>query len=394
MKLFSRLTPILARALAGRPASGDPHTAKASGGAHSAVMRTLRTVLLTLIPLLGGCDAGYLARSAYEEGRLLWHRQPIVKTLARPSLPADIRAKLETVLAVRKFDQDQLGLRVGDAYSTITQVDERAIIWVVMAAPRDSLTPYTWWFPIVGDVPYRGYFDKGQAEAEAEKMETAGYDTYVRSAIAFSSLGFFNDPLLSNLLSLNRVELAGVITHELFHRTYFIASDIMFDESAATWVGSRGAEKFFEDTEGPASADASAARGVYESDLKFAAFLLQEQARLLRLYNSGLARDQVLKQRDQLFASINADYAKLKPSLSGLERFDLDQIRLNNAVLINYLIYFHDLDNFAALERLHHGDLQATIAAIIDLAKSEPGDPFHAVWQASLAAPRELISKP
>ena len=115
-----------------------------------------------------------------------------------------------------------------------------------MAAPRDSLEPYTWWFPIVGRIPYRGYFNKDRADAEAAEMEQRGYDTMVRPAVAFSSLGFFNDPLLSNLLRLSRVELAGVIIHELFHRTYFLASDVMFDESAATYVGSAGAVKFFE----------------------------------------------------------------------------------------------------------------------------------------------------
>jgi predicted aminopeptidase len=306
--------------------------------------------------------------------------------LAKPDLVADLRAKLLTVLAVREFDDQKLRLKVGGAYQTITQVDQGAIVWVVMAAPRNSLAPYTWWFPIVGNVPYRGYFKKESAEAEAHALEARGYDTYVRPAVAFSSLGFFNDPLLSNLLKLEKVELAGVITHELFHRTYFLASDIMFDESAATWVGSRGAIEFFTATEGAESADAIAARGIYDSDLKFAAFLLQEEARLLRLYGSGLAQDEILKRRGPAFAAINADYAQLKPSLSGLERFDLDQIQLNNAVLLNYLIYFHDLANFAALERIHHGDVPATIRAIIDLAKSAPDDPFQAIWQATLNA--------
>jgi predicted aminopeptidase len=341
-----------------------------------------------MLPLiLAGCsDVCYISRAAWEGGRLLWNRRPITKVLARADLPPEVRARLETALAVRKFDQDKLGLKVGGAYSTITSVDQRAIVWVVMAAPRDSLIPYTWWFPIVGNVPYRGYFDKNAALTEAAKMEAAGYDTYVRSAVAFSSLGFFNDPLLSNLLSLDRVELAGVITHELFHRTYFLASNIMFDESAATWFGSRGAWAFFDETEGAFSADARAAQSIYESDLRFADFLLQQEARLLRLYQSGLPRDQILARRVAVFAEINRDYATLKPSLSGLERFDLDKIKLNNAVLLNYLIYFHDLKNFALLERLHHGNLRATIAALIDLAKSNPSDPFFAIWQATRQA--------
>lgn len=325
----------------------------------------------------------YLSHAGYEELRLLWNRQPIDQILNRPNLPSDIRAKLETVLAVRKFNSDQLGLNVGGAYETVTQVDKGAIVWVLMAAWRESLTPYTWWFPIVGKVPYRGYFERADAEAEAAKLEAKGYDTYVRPAVAFSSLGFFNDPLLSNLLALDRVELAGVITHELFHRTYFLASDIMFDESAATWVGSRGAVEFFARSEGPESADAIAARGVYESDLKFSWFLQQEQSRLLKLYYSGLPKDEILKQRVVIFKSINEDYAKLKPTLSGLERFDLDKQPLNNAVLLNYLIYFHDTKNFATLEQQNNADVSATIKTITKLAKSEPEDPFFAIWKAT-----------
>ncbi len=96
---------------------------------------------------------------------------------------------------------------------------------------------------------------------------------------------------------------------------------------------------------------------------------------------------EILKQREPIFASINRDYATLKPSLSGLERFDLDREKLNNAVLLNYLLYFHDLDNFATLDRIQHGDLRATIARIIDLARGDPDNPFYAIWQATLTAP-------
>jgi predicted aminopeptidase len=348
-------------------------------------MRAIAVLAMAIV--LGGCDIGYLTRAAYEEGRLLWHRKPISQVLARPELPADVRAKLETVLTVRKFAADQLGLNVGGAYQTVTEVDSGAVVWVVMAAPRTSLTPYTWWFPIVGAVPYRGYFSHDAANAEAARLEARGFDTYVRSAVAFSSLGFFNDPLLSNLLVLDRVELAGVIIHELFHRTYFLPSNVMFDETAATYTGSRGAVEFFTATEGANSPAAVAARGVYTSDLKFASFLLQEEARLLRLYQSGLPQDEILKRRVAIFSGINVDYAKLKPTLSGLERFDLDKQKLNNAVLLNYLIYFHDMDNFVALERMNHGDLKATIAQVISLAKSNPDDPFYAIWRATLKAP-------
>jgi predicted aminopeptidase len=221
------------------------------------------------------------------------------------------------------------------------------------------------------------------AEQEASNTEGAGYDTYIRPVIAFSSLGFFNDPLLSDLLKLNRVELAGVIIHELFHRTYFLPSDVMFDESAATYIGNRGAIDYFKATEGPNSRDTDAARGMLESDFKFAHFLDAQSARLNTLYTANLPQDELLKRRKVLFAEISSDYARQKRMLSGLDRFDLDKTPINNAVLIDYLIYFHDFDNFAALERMHHGDLRATIHSIIELAKNNSEEPFFAIWQAT-----------
>ena len=336
---------------------------------------------------LGGCNIGYLARAAYEGGRILWNRKPISGELAQTDLAPEVRDKLETVLKVREFATDKLGLDVGGAYATIAPVDQSAIVYVVMAAPRDSLEPYTWWFPIVGAVPYRGYFQSADADAEAAQMEAEGYDTMVRPAVAFSSLGFFNDPLLSNLLKLDRVELAGVIIHELFHRTYYLASDAMFNESAANWIGDRGAVEFFTATEGAASPAAAEAREILKSNLKFSRFLLAEQARLLKIYTSDAPKDDILKQREPAFAAIKIDYAALAPSLYGLERFDLDKQPLNNAVMVNYLIYFHDLDNFAALNRIDNHDLKKTISRIIEMAKANPDDPFYAIWEATRNAP-------
>ena len=342
--------------------------------------------------MLCGCNLGYIARGAYEEARILWNRKPIPQVIANPELAPEIRERLETVLAVRDFDRDQLGLTVGNAYTSVSPVDTGAIVHVVMATPRDSLEPYQWWFPIVGSVPYRGYFNESDAQALASEMEAQGYDTMVRPAVAFSSLGFFNDPLLSNLLRLNKVELAGVITHELFHRTYFLPSNVTFDESAANYVGTRGAVEFFKRTEGDSAPDTIAARGIFDSDVKFAHFLLQAQAKLLRIYGSDLPKDEKLKRREVAFEEIKADYAKLKPTLSGLERFDLDKEPLNNAVLINYLIYFHDLDNFVALERMNHGDVRATIERIIEIAKAHSDDPFYAISQAIRDAPAAQTS--
>ena len=359
--------------------------------ARSKAANLIRLAAIVFVPiLLSGC---YIARAAYEEGRILWNRKPINDALARGDLSADTRTKLETVLAVRKFADEKLGENVGGAYKSIAPVDQNAIVYVVMAAPRDSLEPYTWWFPIVGRVPYRGYFDKSDALAEAASLEAQGLDTMVRPSIAFSSLGFFDDPLLTNLLKVDRVELAGVLIHELFHRTYYLASDAMFDESAANYVGSAGAVAFFAATDGESAPSTIAAREILESDLKFARFLLKEQARLIDIYMAKLPEKELDQRREAAFAAIKADYAALEPSLSGLERFDLDKQPLNNAVLVNYLIYFHQLDNFAALDRINHGDLRATIAQIISIAKAHPDDPFYAIANVVREAPADSAGR-
>jgi predicted aminopeptidase len=333
------------------------------------------------------CDVAYVARAAVVESRLLWNRQPISVVVERPSIAPDVKEKLETVLAVREFARDRLGLDVGGAYDTVTEVDQSAVVWVVIAAPQDALSPYTWWFPIVGEVPYRGYFNESGARAEAASLESSGYDTLVRPVVAFSSLGWFNDPLFSNLLELDRVELAGVIIHELFHRTFFLPGEAMFNESAATYVGSRGAADFFAATVGAASPEANQAHEIAQSEIEFSKFLLQQKARLLTIYMSGLPPDEIRRRRETAFALIKKEWAGLAPSLKGLSRFDLGKVEINNAVLVSYLLYFEDLPNFAALDRANRNGLRATISQIIELAKSNRYDPLYAVWEASLKAP-------
>jgi predicted aminopeptidase len=354
--------------------------------------RLIKAIAAALCAIfLCGCDVSYLAHGACSEIRLLWNRKPIEQVLQKKDIKPEVRSNLELVLEVRRFAADNLELNVGGAYKTVTPVDKSAVTWVLMAAEPDRLTPHTWYFPIVGSVPYKGYFKEASAQAAAATMEADGLDTFVRPAVAFSSLGYFDDPLLSNLLGLDHVVLAGVIIHELFHRTYFLASNVMFDESAANYVGGRGAVAFFDHLKGPNSQDSAAARAVVQSDMKFADFMDHEENKLLALYSSGKPRAEILKQRTVLFHQIQADYTKLKSHLSGLERFDLDKVKLNNAVLINYQLYFHNLEDFAALDALHECDLRATIEAIIDLARSDTDNPFEAIHKAAQSAPQRHL---
>jgi predicted aminopeptidase len=141
-----------------------------------------------------GC---YLARGAWEEAKILTRRRPITAIVGDKRTPEAVRTKLKLVLAARAFARDSIKLKTGESFTTYSRLDKDTLVLVLSAAYRDQLKAYTWWFPIVGHVPYKGFFDFEAAKKAARKMEEEGYDVYLRPSDAFSTLGFFNDPLLN-----------------------------------------------------------------------------------------------------------------------------------------------------------------------------------------------------
>lgn len=311
----------------------------------------------------GGCSPTYVLRSAYEESRILWRREPIATVLAQPDLTADTRSKLETALAARKFAADQLGLKVGGAYGTYAEAPPGALLHVVSAAKQTELVPYTWWFPIVGDVAYRGYFSLPDAEEEAKRLDGLGYDTYVRSSIAFSTLGWFDDPVLSSWMAMGRVGVAETVIHELLHRTIYLSGQTAFNESFANFVGERGAIAFFAATDGAESETARAAKNGWKAEIAASDRLMTAIAKLNDLYadarEKGTPLAQVLEERRPVFAAIG------------------DPEKLNNAVIVAQAAYLDRLSWFE--EAAGEKDLRSAIAEIGDAARAKPSDPWDAL---------------
>ena len=137
----------------------------------------LLVLTLVLSALLSACSPVYVIRAAYEEGKILWRRQPIADYIQKPDVTAETQEKLKTVLAVRDYARDVLKFNVGGSYASYSYVDRPDLTYVVVAAPKTELRPYTWWFLIVGNVPYKGYFSRPDAEAEIERLKADGYDT-------------------------------------------------------------------------------------------------------------------------------------------------------------------------------------------------------------------------
>ncbi|HEY4735104.1 MAG TPA: aminopeptidase, partial [Gemmatimonadaceae bacterium] len=176
-------------------------------------------VSLSVLALISAPTACYLSRGAWEEAKILSRRQPITAIIADPRTPTDAREKLRVVLAARQYAKDTLRLRTKDSFTTYSRLDHDTLVLVVSAAYRDTLAPYTWWFPIVGRVPYKGYFDFAAAKRDAKGLADDGFDVYVRPSDAFSTLGFFNDPLLNTTLKGDSLGLANTVIHELTHNT-------------------------------------------------------------------------------------------------------------------------------------------------------------------------------
>jgi len=341
-------------------------------------MKPHRVVAAALLAVLAASSCAdyprYLLRAGIEEGRILWRRRPIEELLVGP-LDDDTRRKLELTLSLRDYAVSHLGLDVGGSYRSLAEVDQRQVIHVISAAPRDSLQPYTWWFPIVGAVPYRGYFDRDDADALARDLEARGFDTYVRPSVAFSTLGWFDDPLLSNLLRLDPVRLADVVLHELSHNTIYLAGQAMFNESFANFVGQRGAIAYFATHGDAAAAETATAR--WRDSLDFSAFLGDQLGRLQEAYERGVDA----AAREVLFDAMRRRFAA---RTWRSDRFsDFAAAPINNAILAQRRVYVGNLDLFQRCFDRHGGDLAAAIRFVVAAARR--GDDPYAAVAAALA---------
>lgn len=308
-------------------------------------------------------DVRYITRAAIAEAKILRNRRPIAGVIADSTTDPRVRGKLLLVLAARAFARDSLGLSVGETYTTYSQLDRDTLVLVLSAAPNDKLEAYTWNWPIVGRVPYKGFFSLEQAQREAQQLQNAGMDTYLRTASAFSTLGWFNDPLLSTVLREDSVELAGTVIHETLHSTLFLKGHVDFNESFAEFTGYRGAEAFFRSRADTAGARRAAGR--WRDILRLARFYDALEVRLKRVYGSGLPGPQIQQARNEIFRDALEQMAG--PLAAELETIDgrrLAERPLNNASFLAQRVYGTGLDRFDRVLERHGGNVRETIAAI------------------------------
>jgi predicted aminopeptidase len=361
-------------------------------------VKWLRRAAWTLAVLVGAIVAylviaptgRYLLRAGWEEGKILSRRRPIPELIADSATPAPLRAKLQLVLDARAFAHDSLGLSTGESFTTYSHLDRDTLVLVLSGAYRDKLKARTWWFPVVGRVPYKGYFDFAAARDAERELTAEGFDARLGAASAFSTLGWFNDPLLPTTLNADSLTVANTVIHELTHNTFYAPGGAVFNESFANFVGSRGAERFFRSRGQQAAAEQVVARWEDEKVLgRFWAALYAQVDSAFKAH-PGDEPEHIAARiavRDSLYARARETLRdEIGPQLRTISPRAVERVRLDNAVLMARRVYLTDLDAFDAVLAREGGDLRRAVATIIRAAKGNRKNPFDAV-KALAAAP-------
>lgn len=309
--------------------------------------------LLVILFSISACSPGYVMRAAFEQSKILLARRPIEKVVQDPAVSEEDRRKLALVLEARTFAMS-IGLDPRESFTKYADIGKDTLAWVVMGSKKDSFDMYTWWFPIVGTVPYKGFFDYDDAREEAAELEKKGYETSVRGTEAFSTLGWFNDPLLSTTLKNPPVRIANTVLHESVHSTVWIKDNVPFNESLANFIASQSAVEFFKarsrDGKIP-SVEAgekirelvSVAEREYRFTLEYADLVTALYKELSELYQrKDLSSEQKVELREGVFQRIMAPFRERYPGLRSMAK-------LNNAELLQSSIYMTHLRDFEEL---------------------------------------------
>ncbi len=304
----------------------------------------------------------YGARQGYGQLKIVLEARPIDEFLADSNFPDSLKEKLLLVRDIRKYAIDSLGLKDTENYQTLYDQKGEEIMWVVQACEPFQLKAKEWKFPVVGSVPYKGFFNKQRALDERTKLEAEGYDVSIRNPGGWSTLGWFTDPILSGMLKRNEGDLASLIIHEMVHATVFVKDDVNFNENLASFVGDTAAYYFLAARYGKDSPELLQYMHEDQDYRKYSKHILRGTNLLDSLYNSMNESDPLEEKQEkkkQLIAEImqtTDTLALFEPRKGALNRLP------NNTYFMSYHLYQAKQNSFKkSLDEEFGGDLKAYI---------------------------------
>lgn len=324
-------------------------------------MAALAGLALLTALLLPGCSVGYVTRQSATHLRVMAARQPVDKAIATGDIPPAWLEAIATIRSAKQFGVEQLGLPAEDLYETISLI-RPGPNWIVTACPRDALQPVTWWFPVAGRVAYRGYYDREDADRFAAGLRRKDLDVIVRPAAAFSTLGWFADPIRPAMLQGSRSYLVDLVLHEAAHGLLYLQGETDFNESFASFVAQAGTMLYFQDS---GCDDGDICRNLADDAddaATFAAFVEELVAELNEFYAGEISRDEKITGREDFFTRARENSRTLPWRRDGFAWFATAP--LDNATLLSYRRYGSGGDVFADLVADCNDDLNLALLAM------------------------------
>lgn len=343
------------------------------------ILRRL-TLIIGVASLLGGCaNLGYYAQAVGGQVDLLNRAQPVSAVLEDPDTNPNLKQALIKAVQLRAFASHELGLPKNQSYTHYADLNRPYVVWNVFAAEEFSTTPKQWCFIGVGCVSYRGFFAQADAEAFATELRRNGDDVFLGGVPAYSTLGWFDDPLLNTFIGYTEPELAQLMFHELAHQVVYVGDDSAFNESFATAVELEGVNRWL-NLHGT-RAQRTAFESVQQRKAAYISSIIGARKQLEALYVSGVSVDQKRSAKEQIFAALRAALAQ---GSKHPERWQA--VQLNNAQLASVATYTQWVPAFRAMLAQQHGDLTQfyqVVKAMSGLPQSERNAMLHAALEES-----------
>jgi predicted aminopeptidase len=347
--------------------------------------------LLLLAVALSGCQSLSYYRQAVQGQCQIWSRErPIAKLIADPQTPAPLKAKLQWLVELRTCAKQELKLPVDGHYQKYADLGRRYVVWNVNAAPELSLQPKRWWYPFVGRLKYRGYFSEPYARAYGAKLARDHYDVYVGGVEAYSTLGWFHDPVLNTWINHDTADVAEILFHELAHQRVFAHGDTDFNEAFATTVAQEGVRRWL-----LSRGNTNDYQG-YLADLQhneqFVRLVMETRAQLEAVYGEhdpeedsagappklNLSDAQKRQAKTRIVAGMAEQYKRLKAQWGGDTTFDRWFTKpVNNARLNTVSAYYRWVPAFEALLDKNGGNLERFYQAAAKLAELSKAERKH-----------------
>jgi predicted aminopeptidase len=319
---------------------------------------------------LSGCNGTYYLKSAYHQMKLMNARVDVSEILKREDLKIEDRKKILIAQEAREFAEKVVGLKHTRNYSSFVQLDQPYVNYTLSAAPKWKLEHHQWDFLVVGKVPYKGFFSEAEGKAAEQTLIKQGFDTYLRGVSAYSTLGWFRDPLLSSMMRYSEYDLVNLVIHETVHATLYIKSSADFNERMASFLGNKGTEAFYLKKEGPQSATLVEVKADAQDDELFSDFISKELKDLAAWYEANTLRDEAV--RSARLAEINARFkSELQPKMKGKGYSKFGDRLLNNASLNVYKTYYKDHSDFEKLWQKSGADFKKFLQACKSLESED-----------------------